>query len=131
MEDVANALINKTTMKTTIKIELNKQEYTIELNDSETAKGFVQSAPFATSLSEYAGSHYWGSIPRKLSTPKEMKTSTPRKGGIYYADHLTAVAVYFDDPGSIEPYVVYHLGDVVEDTFALRNAGRHINMKVL
>ena len=50
-------------MKTTIKIQLNAKEYTVELNDSEAARGFVQCAPFETSLSEYAGSHYWGSIP--------------------------------------------------------------------
>jgi hypothetical protein len=120
-----------TEIKKTIKIELNAKEYTVELNDSEAARGLVQSAPFETSLSEYAGSHYWGSIPRKLATPKELKTSTPRKGRIYYADHLTAIAIYFDDPGSIAPYVVYHLGDVVEDMSDLYNAGSRIDLKVL
>ena len=58
-----NSLNDLTKMKKTIKIQLNGKEYTVELNDSETAGGFVQSAPFQTSLSEYAGSHYWGSIP--------------------------------------------------------------------
>jgi hypothetical protein len=118
-------------MKNTIKIELNGKQYTVELNDSEIARGFVQSAPFQTTLSEYAGSHYWGSIPRKLSTSNDLKTSTPRKGRIYYADHLTAIAVYFDDAGSIAPYVVYHLGDVVEDMSDLYNAGTRIDLKVL
>ena len=118
-------------MKKTIKMELNGKEYTVELNDSKAASGLVQSAPFETSLHKYAGSHYWGSIPKRLSTPKELKTSTPRKGSIYYADHLTAIAIYFDEAGSIAPYVVYHLGDVVEDMSDLYNAGSRIVLKVL
>jgi hypothetical protein len=57
-------------------------------------------------------------------------TSNPSKGGVYYADHLTAIAVYFDDPGSIAPYVVYHLGDVTEDLSHLRRAADRIKLQV-
>ena len=117
-------------MKKTLKFELNGKDYTVQLNDSETAKEFAKTAPFETSLSEYAGSHYWGSIPKKLPTPVELKTSRPRKGHAYYADHLTAIAVYFDAPGSIAPYVVYPLGEVVEDMSDLRRAGSRIKLKV-
>jgi hypothetical protein len=118
-------------MKRTIKIELNGKEYTVELNDSETAKEFVESAPFKTSLSKNNGNHYWGSIPKRLSTSKQLATSNPKQGGIYYADHLTAFAVYYNTSGSIAPFVIYHLGDVVEDMFDLRNAGSRINLKVV
>jgi hypothetical protein len=90
----------------------------------------VQLAPFETSLSEYAGSHYWGSVPGKLSTADELRTSKPRKGSVYYADHLTAIAIYFDDPGSIAPYVVYHLGDVMDDLSDLRTARPRLRLKV-
>jgi hypothetical protein len=113
-----------------IKIELDEKEHAVELNGSSTANGFMQLAPFETSLSEYAGSHYWGSIPRKLSTADELKTSKPRKGNVYYADHLTAIAIYFDDPGSIAPYVVYHLGVVMDDLSDLRTAGPRLRLKV-
>jgi hypothetical protein len=115
----------------TIELELNGKKYTVELNGSETAEAFAQCAPFQSSLSEYAGSHYWGAIPRNLPTPQNLKTSKPLKGSVYYADHLTAIAIYFDDPGSIAPYVVYHLGTVTEDMSALRNAGNRIELKVL
>jgi hypothetical protein len=117
--------------KETIELELNGIKYTVELNGSATAEAFAQCAPFQSSLSEYAGSHYWGAIPKKLPTPQNLKTSNPLKGNIYYADHLTAIAVYFDDAGSIAPYVVYHLGSVTEDLSALSNAGNRIELKVL
>jgi hypothetical protein len=113
-----------------IKIELNGKEHAVELNGSKTANEFVQLAPFETSLSEYAGSHYWGSVPGKLSTADELRTSKPRKGSVYYADHLTAIAIYFDDPGSIAPYVVYHLGDVMDDLSDLRTARPRLRLKV-
>src|SRR4051794_12975018 len=102
-------------MNSKITMLLNDREHTIELIDSAMSRQFVEMLPFDAFVAAYAGSHYWGSIPRKISTPQDLKTSTPFKGGLYYADHLTALAVYFDDPGSIAPYVVYHLGSVVDD----------------
>jgi|SRR3954447_10299626 hypothetical protein len=114
----------------TIDVELNGKRYTVALNGSRTAEEFVECAPFTTSLSEYAGSHYWGYIPRRLSTLERLVTSQPRKGSVYYADHLTAIAVYFDDPGSIAPYVVYHLGDIASDLSHLEGAGSRIGMTV-
>jgi hypothetical protein len=111
-----------------IKIELNKKEHAVELNGN--ANEFMRLAPFETSLSEYAGSHYWGSIPAKLFTADELRTSKPRKVSMYYADHLTAIAIYFDDPGSIAPYVVYHLGVVMDDLSDLRTAGPLLRLKV-
>jgi hypothetical protein len=127
-ENVINQ--EETNMGQIIKMELNGKEYTVKLNDNKIAEEFAQLLPFATSVSEYKMSHYWGYIPKRLSTPKEIKTSIPLKGSVYYADHLTAIAVYYDDPGSIAPYVIYHLGDVVEDMFELKNADYQIRLKV-
>lgn len=120
----------KISMKNIFKIGLDGKEYSVELNDSKTANEFAQLPSFDTSLSRSGGSHYWGPIPRKLSTTKEMKTSNPQKGGVYYADHLTAFAVYFDDAGSIAPYVIYHVGDIEGDMSGLSNAGYRIKLKV-
>jgi hypothetical protein len=118
-------------MKKTLDLELHgKKHYTVELNGSRLSEEFAEAAPFTSSLSEYAGSHYWGTIPHRLSTPAELKTWRPQKGSLYYADHLTAIAVYFGDPGSIAPYVVYQLGDVLEDISGLRHAGARITVSV-
>jgi hypothetical protein len=117
-------------MKQIIKMALNGREHTVELNDSAMAKQFLELGAFDTSVSEYAGSHYWGPIPHKLSAQEELKTSKPTKGGVYYADHLTALAIYFEDPGSIAPYVVYHLGDVPEDMSHLHFAAGRVGLKI-
>src|SRR3954468_13224467 len=87
-----------------MELELNGTMYTLELNGTETSAAFAQVAPFQSSLFESGGSHYWGAIPKRLPTPEHLKTSHPIKGSVYYADHLTAIAIYFADPGSIAPY---------------------------
>ena len=117
-------------MKKTLDLELQGKHYTVALNGSRLSEEFAEAAPFTSSLSESAGSHYWGAIPHGLSTPAELKTSRPQKGSVYYADHLAAIAVYFGDPGSIAPYVIYHLGDVLEDLSGLRHAPSRITVSV-
>jgi hypothetical protein len=109
------------------KIALSGTEYTFELND-RIADEFCALLPFDTSVSRSGGHHYWGSIPQSLSTPDELRTSRPKKGGLYYADHLTALAIYYGDPGSIAPFVVYHLGDAVEDLSGLATSGSRITL---
>jgi hypothetical protein len=114
-----------------IDIELDGRRYKIRLNDSRTAREFADSIPFRTLLSGNGGNHYWGSIPNRLFTLKQLETSEPRKGHVYYADHLTAIAIYFDDGGSIAPYLLYPLGDITEDLSDLRNAQSLIELNVL
>ncbi|MGG7465287.1 cyclophilin-like fold protein [Plantibacter sp. YIM 135347] len=113
-----------------IEIVLNGVAYTVRLNGTEAARELAQSAPFRTSLSQNAGNHYWGSLPHRLSTLEEAGTSVPREGRVYYADHLTAIAFYFEDSRSIAPYVLYPLGDITDDLSALRTAGNWIKLQV-
>lgn len=102
-------------MSKRVLINLGGTEYMVNLNDSDMAKEFLSLIPFDTSVSEYSKNHYWGSIPRKIITQSELKTSQPEKGGFYYADHLTALSVFYEESGSIAPYEVYLLGYVEEN----------------
>lgn len=114
----------------TITINLYGIDYTVELNDSKMAERFASMAPFKTSVTEYSSNHYWGAVPKKIEKQKELKTSQPVKGGFYYADHTTSLAVFYDDSRSIAPYEIYHLGNVVGDLSALKTTPYEIECTV-
>lgn len=111
------------------KIELDGKQYTVVLNDSATAKAFAGLSSFEVAVTEYARCHYWGGIPERLPVSETFKTSTPQKGGVYYADHFQSVAVYFDNSPSIKPYEIVRIGDIEEDLSALSTAGYSIKLK--
>jgi hypothetical protein len=109
-------------------IQLGGADYKVSLNGHPIAEEFFALLPFDTTVSKSGGHHYWGSIPRKLSTPDSLATSSPKEGGLYYADHLTAIAVFYGHPGSIAPFTVYHLGDIVGDLSSLANGGPRLRL---
>jgi hypothetical protein len=110
-------------------IELNGNIYTVRLNESKTAQQFAESAPFEASLVA-AGNHCYGPIPEQLPVDRAQVTSNPHKGGVYYADHLQAIAVYYGDSGSIRPFEIVYIGDIQEDLSSLRGSRRQIALKV-
>ena len=95
-------------MGKSIKIELNEKSYIVNLNNSTTAEEFVRSAPFETSLI-VAGNHFYGPIPKRLSTDKSKITSNPHKGGVYYADHVQSVSIYYGEGCCIKPFEIVYM----------------------
>jgi hypothetical protein len=116
-------------MEKSMNLELNEKKYTVKLNGSITAAEFMQLTPFETSLSP-SGNHCYGPIPQRLSISEEYNTSNPRKGGVYYADHMQAIAIYYGDSGSIKPFMIVYIGDIHEDLSDLNKTGRRISLKV-
>jgi hypothetical protein len=112
-----------------IKIELNGKNYIINLNDSITAEEFARSAPFETSLI-VAGNHCYGPISERLSIDKSKITSNPHKGGVYYADHVQSVSIFYVDCGSIKPFEIVYIGDVQEDLSDLCGVRHRIDLGV-
>lgn len=120
-------------MEKIIKIELANKEYSVKMYDNQVAKNFVALGAFIISVSSSGGHHYWGGISKRLSTVKGLETSEPNKGMLVYEDHLQGIAVFYDYVGrTIAPYVVYPMGEVVEEEqlSELKNAGSRITFKV-
>ena len=116
-------------MEKSMKFELNEKKYTVKLNGSITAAEFMQLTPFETSLSP-SGNHCYGPIPQRLSISEEYNTSNPHKGGVYYADHMQEIAIYYGDSGSIKPFVIVYIGDIQEDLSDLNKIERRISLEV-
>jgi hypothetical protein len=122
-------LMEMVKMGKSLKIKLNEKSYIVNLNDSTTAEEFMRSAPFETSLI-VAGNHCYGPIPERLSIDKSKLTSNPHSGGVYYADHVQSVSIYYGDSGSIKPFEIVYIGDVQEDMPDLRGARHRVDLRV-
>jgi hypothetical protein len=112
-------------------IEINGSTYRVSLNESRTAQAFAKSAPFEASLVA-GGNHCYGPIPTRLPVDRAQVTSNPHMGGVYYADHLQAIAVYYADSGSIRPWEIVYIGDIQEDVSNLRGtSSNRVELKVM
>lgn len=112
-----------------MRIELNGKTYLVNLNDSTTAEEFMRSATFETSLI-VAGNHCYGPIPERLWIDKSKLTSNPHRGGVYYADYVQSILIYYGDSGSIMPFEIVYIGDVQEDLSDLCGVRHRINLGV-
>lgn len=116
-------------MGKSIRIKLNEKSYIVNLNDSKTAEEFVRSAPFETSLI-VAGNHCYGPIPKRLSIERSKATSNPHKGGVYYADHVQSVSIYYGEGCCIKPFEIAYIGDIEEDLSDLCRVKHRIGLVV-
>lgn len=116
-------------MKMNKKIVLNGETYTIRLNEGVTAQAFEKLNHYSTSLAP-SGNHCYGPIYERLPIAEQFCTSTPHKGGVYYADYIQSIAIYTKDGGNIEPFVIVEIGEVEEDVTELLQFTGRIEMEV-
>lgn len=107
-------------------LTIDSLDYEVMLDDSPMARQFAQMLPFQASATTYADCHYWGSAPERIALLDEYKTSMPKEGDLYYADHLQAFAVYFDKSESIAPYEIFHIGTIKGDLPKMKNLSYHV-----
>jgi hypothetical protein len=116
-------------MKKIVNIEMNGLNYRVSLNESTTAQQFAKFEPFETSLVA-GGNHCYGPIPKRLPVDKAQVTSDPHKEGVYYADHLQAIAFYYGEGRNIAPFEIVYIGEVQEGMSDLLGATKRIELKV-
>lgn len=89
----------------------------------------MYSAPFKTSLISSCN-HFYGPIPERLSIDKSKLTSNPHKGGVYYADHVQSIVIFYGNRRFIKPFEMVYIGEVQEDVSDLCNIKHRVDLEV-
>lgn len=114
----------------TMKIEIDNQEYDIELISSDTLIAILDLCPLDLELTKYAGHEYYADLSSSIKT-SENTTSNLLAGHIYYWDGGNSFVINYENY-DISPYKSVHLGEIKDKMIIeyLKNASNKINIRL-
>lgn len=112
-----------------IEIKLGKKTYQVNLNHSATAEALAELLPFTVSFSS-CGNYGYGPLQKRLPVSSQHETSKPHKHGIYYADYIQSLVIYYEDGGNVAPFVLVHIGEIERTISALGKMNERIVLTV-
>lgn len=111
-------------------IELNGTEYTVQVEDSVTAKNIMENLPLELSMTQFGGHEYYSELDFRPEFAED-RTSHIQAGHVYYWDGWNAFVINYIDY-DIAPYEVVHIGEITDKSIVeeLLNAEGDITVTV-
>lgn len=81
----------------TVRIQAPERGWTVQLNDSATARDFLALLPLTLELTDHADTEKVADLPRRLSREGAPASATPRVGDVAYYAPWGNLAIYHKD----------------------------------